>query len=243
MTDHARTRLSERSVLTEEEFLALADACAVLVYRADADTHYEVLWSKKDANGYVLVLNPETGHIITIKRVLTREGSPCKMHDPRKKPSFAHRDAPGVADVTASMVEQAVLAAGAEISEAQSIIDTLKAHKKPGSRQPRAWNYRWMLRFLSAKPGGGVAAKTKTLGREAEIGDPPESIIAEAEAAVKAESGWGATLLLVKRDSMIEVGEWDIACERKVCQEYAKQPGGAVTTGMYDSRRRHQNSE
>lgn len=210
LTDHARLRLAERTTLTAEEFLSLADCCAALVYVADAETHYKMIWSSKDRNGYILVTNPSVGAIITIKRVLTQSGYPCQIHDAARKPHRGHEEDVGVSKITSSMLEQAVAAVGADISEAQHIIDVLKEHEKTAV-MPRAWHYRWTLRFLCAKPGGGVAAKSKTLGKEAEIRNPPEALIAEAAAAVKAEAGWDATLLLVERDSMSEVGEWDLA--------------------------------
>lgn len=211
LTDHARLRLAERSTLTEAEFLSLADCCAALVYRADAQTHYEMIWSGKDRNGFVLVDNPVTGAIITIKSVLTQSRYPCQIHDAAKKPNRGHEDDVGVSKITSSMLEQAVLAAGADVSAAQDIIDALKEHEKK-TVAPRAWHYRWTLRFLCMTPGGGVTTKTKAFGKEAEIClAPAATLIAEAEAAVKADGGWDATLYLVERDSMDAVGEWSLA--------------------------------
>lgn len=204
-TDHARLRLAERSILTEEEFLALADASAVLVYRADAHNHYEMIWSSKDRNGYVMVFDPLSRSIITIKRVLTRGGFPCQIRDARRKPNFGH------AKITSSMLERAILAAGADISEGQDILDVLKAHEKADTI-PRAWHYRWVLRFLRCGHDGRITTKTKTLGRETEIrAIPPDAMIAEAEAVVKAEGGWDAVFFLVERSSSNNVVEWPLA--------------------------------
>lgn len=211
LTDHARLRLSERTTLTAEEFLALADCCAALVYVADAETHYEMIWSSKDRNGYILVTNPSVGAIITIKRVLTQSGHPCKIHDAARKPNRGHENDVGVAKITSSMLEQAVLAAGADPSEAQDILDILKSHEK-SSVEPRAWHYRWTLRFLYRKPGGGVTSKTMTFGKAAVIHTAlPDGMINAAEAVVKAAEGWDAVLLLVERDTNEEVGIWPVA--------------------------------
>lgn len=208
LTDHAQRRLSQRSKLTEEEFLALAESYSALVYIPDPQTHYKMIWSGKDRNCYVFVSDSTTGIIVTIFTAVSEAGFPRLLMDASRKPAGGHDV--GASKVTSAMLEQAVAAAGADISEAQHIIDVLKEHEKTAV-MPRAWHYRWTLRFLCAKPGGGVAAKSKTLGKEAEIRNPPEALIAEAAAAVKAEAGWDATLLLVERDSMSEVGEWDLA--------------------------------
>lgn len=211
LTEHARQRLAERSTLTEAEFLAMADCCSVLVYLANSETHYEMIWSSKDRNGYVLVVNPVIGAIVTIKSVLTHSGYPCKIHDSAKKPNRGHENDVGVAKITSSMLEQAVLAAGADPSEAQDILDILKSHEK-SSVEPRAWHYRWTLRFLYRKPGGGVTSKTMTFGKAAEIHTAlPDGMINAAEAVVKAAEGWDAVLLLVERDTNEEVGIWPVA--------------------------------
>lgn len=210
LTDHALLRLAERSTLADTELLSLADCCAVLVYRADAQTHYEMIWSGKDRNGFVLVSNPATGAIITIKNVLTQSGYPCNLLDEARKPNRGHENEVGAAKITRSMLERAVLAAGADIADAKQILDALEGHEKTAVKA-RAWHYRWTLRFLCDNPDGGVSAKSKTLGKEVEIRHPPKDLLAEAEAAIKAESGWGGTLFLVERDSVNEVGEWDLA--------------------------------
>ncbi len=210
LTDHARLRLAERSTLTEAEFLSLADCCAALVYRADAQTHYEMIWSSKDQNGYVLVVSPVTGAIVTIKSVLAQSGHPCKIHDAARKPNRGHENDVGVAKITSSMLEQAVLAAGADPSEAQKILDILKPQEK-ASVAPRAWHYRWTLRYLYSKPGGGVTSKTVTFGKSAEIQMAlPDGMLHAAEEVVKTAEGWDAVLLLVERDSNEEVGMWPV---------------------------------
>lgn len=125
------------------------------------------------------------------------------------------------------MLESAVLAAGANISEAQDILDILKDHEKPVVK-PRAWHYRWVLRFLCGGHDSGVTTKVKTLGREMEIRSvPPDAVIAEAEAAVKAEGGWGAALFLVDRSSSNELAEWPLA-EVTMPQNGTQSAGGRM---------------
>lgn len=210
LTDHARLRLSERSVMTEAEFLELANACSVLVYRSDALAQYEIVWSRKDQNGYVLVVQPITGIITTIKRVLSKSGRPCLVHDSRKAPDVGHEDEAGVSRITSAMLEQAVMASGADLSEAQTVLDVLKANEEK-ILKPYLWHYRWVLRFLCNKPGGGVTTKTKTLGRSAEPAEaPPAKVIEDAIRITKESSGWDGCLSLVGRDDMAVVNEWEL---------------------------------
>lgn len=210
LTEHSRLRLAERSSLDESEFLALADAGAVLVYRADALTQYEMIWSKMDRKGYVLVVQPQTGVVITIKRVLTQAGFPCLVRDSRKAANAGHEGEAGVACITSSMLERAVLACGCDLADAQDILEVLKGHEQ-AKQKPRSWNYRWILRFLFVRDGR-VATKSSTVGRATEIMDsPPPDIIEAAVREVADASGWDATLTLVARDDMAAQGEWSLA--------------------------------
>ncbi len=210
LTKHARLCLAELSIMTTEEFLDLAAASAVLVYRADARSQYEMIWSEKDRNGYVLAVNPSDGSVITIKRVLTRSGAPCLVHDARKAPNAGHEGSAGVARITSSMLEHAVLASGADLSDAQEILDALKKHELVALK-PRTWHYRWVLRFLRDRDGK-VSAKTATVGRASEVvGSPPSDIIEDAARQVAEAAGWDATLTLAARDGVDTYGEWSLA--------------------------------
>lgn len=196
--------------MSESEFLALADRYAVLVYVAGPETHYEMVWSTKDRNGYVLVVNPLNGVVITIKRALSRFGYPCQIHDAARKPGRGFENDVGVAKITSSMLERAVAAVGADLAEAKPVIDVLRTHEKAETRQ-RAWHYRWTLRYLHTSPDGKVVVKTRTIGKEADIRPPSEDLVAKADAIVKTDKGWDATLVLVERDGMMEAGEWGLA--------------------------------
>lgn len=209
LTDHASIRLAERSTLAKEEFLSLADCCSVLAYVAGQNVHYRMIWSGKDRNCYVLVTDPGDGAIITIKNALTRSGFPCQIHDAARKPNRGHEDEIGLASITSRMVGEAVCAAGADIADAGHIIDALRRYEESAAK-PRAWHYRWTLRYLCAK-GEGVAAKVKVLGNTAEIRHPSDAMMAEAAGIVKAAGGWDATLSLIERDTLNEVGAWELA--------------------------------
>lgn len=196
--------------MTPEEFLELAASSAVLVYRADANSQYEMVWSQKDRNGYVLAVNPSDGTVITIKRVLTQSGAPCLVHDPRKTPNAGHEGAAGVARITSSMLEHAVLASGADLSNSQEILDVLKKHELVALK-PRTWHYRWVLRFLHDRDGK-VITKTATIGRSvALVASPPADIIEDAARQVAEAAGWDAGLTLVAREGSATHGEWCLA--------------------------------
>lgn len=210
LTEHARQRLAERTSLTEEQFLDLADNRSALVYRADASIQYEMIWSSKDRNGYVLTVQPDTGIIVTIKRVLKQSGFPCDMHDSRKAARAGHEGEAGVANVTSAMLEQAVLASGADISEAQEILAVLAKYEEEAA-PVRTWNYRWTVRFLHNR-GDKVTSKVANVGSAVEVMDqPPADIIEAATREVSEASGWDASLNLVSRDDMSVVGEWNLA--------------------------------
>mgnify|MGYP006909076103 CR=1 FL=1 len=209
LTYHSRLRLAERSNMGESEFLALADSSAILVYRANSLSQYEMIWSKVDRNGYVLVVDPLTGAIVTIKRVLTQSGSPCLVHDPRKAPNTGHEGEAGVARITSSMLEQSILASGEDLADAQDILGALKKYEAAETK-PRSWSHRWVLRFLYSRDGK-VATKTSTVGRAVEVMDSPPPDIIEAAAREVAEvAGWDAALTLVARDDMATHGEWSL---------------------------------
>jgi hypothetical protein len=216
LTKHARMRLSERSSLPEDDFISLADACSVLVYRADSHIHYEMLWSSQDKNAYVLVVQPDTLEIITIKCVLTRSGHPCKLLDERKKPSARYDRKPGVASVTSWMLEQAIHAAGGNSEEAEEIFMALKKHEK---KPERTWNYRWVIKFLYSKENGSVGLRCRTIGKEVDIPHrTPEEIICESISVVDNENGWGAVL------SLIERGSENVVFEIQVDSSHAASP-------------------
>lgn len=209
LTEHARQRLAERTSLTEEQFLDLADNRSALVYRADASIQYEMIWSSKDRNGYVLTVQPDTGIIVTIKRVLKQSGFPCDMHDSRKAARAGHEGEAGVANVTSAMLEQAVLASGADISEAREILAALKKHKDDAA-PARSWSHRWTVRYLYDR-GGKVSAKTANVGRASGVvAQPPADIIEAATREVTEAAGWDATLTLVARDGQAVEGEWSL---------------------------------
>lgn len=222
LTKHAKERLAERTGMMEDEFLDLANSSAVLVYRSDEHSQYEIFWSRKTRMGYVLVVNPQDGAIVTVKRVLSKTNHPCVMLDSKKEANRHFDDSEyGVATVTAEMLKKAVLAAGADISEAREVLEILKGHEarraayKAMRRNPRTWNYRWVVRFLYAKDGVSVS-KTNELGKLLTM-DAPEEVeptpeMAEAAFAAVAElSGWDAVLTLVSRDTGATVREWDLA--------------------------------
>ncbi len=209
LTKHARQRLAERTSLTEDQFLDLADNRSALVYRADALIQYEMIWSSKDRNGYVLTVQPDTGIIVTIKCVLKQSGFPCDMHDSRKAARAGHEGEAGVANVTSAMLEQAVLASGADISEAREILAALKKHEDDAA-PARSWSHRWTVRYLHDR-GGKVTAKTANVGRASEVvAQPPADIIEAATREVAEAAGWDATLTLVARDGQAVEGEWSL---------------------------------
>lgn len=212
LTEHARERLAERTGVTEDEFLALAARAAILVYRANAEAEYDLVWSSKDRNGYVLVVAPATGHIITINTIINQAGYPCLVRDEHKKPKAGFESCgAGVSSITSAMLEQAVQAAGADICEAEAQLAILKnyeaAHR---ARHARTWTHRWVVRFL-APSEKGATGKSKELGKEVSAFEsPPAEIVEKAVALVREAGGWDARLSLVERDSQEDVGEWEL---------------------------------
>lgn len=204
LSHHAAVRLAERSKLSQEELLCLADNHSLPILRESDEEVCLLVWSVKDCAGYVLVTNPVMGAIITVLPALHEDGSPTVMH-------CSKNGEEGFCSVRKASLEQAMRLAG---------IEPLPMDNPDGpvfyldSGLPRAWNYRWVVRFLLEKPGKGVTSKTKVVGKELTIplsGMPPAAVIESARLAVKESAGWDGRLSLVGRDDMAVVDEWELS--------------------------------
>lgn len=184
--------------MTSEELISTVKNQSVNVLRAAGGITHTLIWSVKDTAGYVCVISPEQGTIITIIPALHPNGSPCVMNG--DKSGMA-----GTFSVKKSHLEQAMRLAGIE---PLSMTDPDSPAFYLEDKKPRAWNYRWGLRLLTK---GGT--KTKTIAKTIsfpEIQCPPRDILDIAKKTIEELQGWDAHLYLVNRDEVDLVEEWRI---------------------------------
>jgi hypothetical protein len=112
----------------------------------------------------------------------------------------------GIFSIKKSHLEQAMRLSGIEPLSMDD--PDSPAFYKEKYKKPRAWNYRWGLRFLT-KDG----VRTKNLGREEffpDVNKPPESVMENAKEIVRTLCGWDACVYLIDRDGTEVIEEWKL---------------------------------
>ena len=190
LTQHAASRITERSTTQADDLLQLITSAGIDVLLPTDKIAYRLVWSPQDQAAFILVTDRADGTVITVIPAQHEDGR-ARGFDNGKGGTFR---------IKQFHLEQAIKLAGADLSK--------DVFFKPEFKDDRTWNYRWVVRSITQE---GVKCKdiSKFLNMPID-GTPPAEVLDAARELSSGWHGWDARLSLIGRDDPSPVDEWEL---------------------------------